>query len=56
IPLISVNYNNYIEGVDIANLWHSCYYTQLLICHNWFSLFFWLLNTSIINFFLLSQI
>ena len=43
-------------GVDIADQQPSYYYTQLSTCRNWFHLFFWLLDTSIINSFLLSQV
>jgi len=56
IPLLSVNYNDYMGGVDIADQRRSYYYTQLPTCRNWFPLFFWLLDTSIINSFLLSQV
>jgi hypothetical protein len=42
-------------GVDIANQRRSYYFTQLRVCRNWLPLFFWLLDTTIINAFLVSQ-
>ena len=36
-------------GVDIADKLYSYYSTQLKACRNWLSLFFWLLDTTIIN-------
>lgn len=55
IPLLSVNYNDYMGGVDIADQRRSYYNTQLRVCRNWLPLFFWLLDTAIINSFLLAQ-
>jgi len=42
-------------GVDIADQRRSYYYTQLRVCRNWLPLFFWLLDTTVINSFLLAQ-
>jgi len=42
-------------GVDIADQRRSYYYTQLRTCRNWFPLFFWLLDTAVINCYLLAQ-
>lgn len=42
-------------GVDIAYQRRSYYYTQLRVCRNWLPLFFWLLDTAVINSFLLAQ-
>ena len=55
IPLLSVNYNDYMGGVDIADRRRSYYSTQLRVCRNWLPLFFWLLDTAVINSFLLAQ-
>ena len=55
IPLLSVNYNDYMGGVDIEDQRRSYYYTQLRVCRNWLPLFFWLLHTAVINSFLLAQ-
>lgn len=42
-------------GVDIVDQRRSYYYTQLRTCRNWFPLFFWLLDTAVINCYLLVQ-
>ena len=55
IPLLSVNYNDYMRCVDIADQRRSYYYTQVCVCRNWLPLFFWLLDTAVINSFLLTQ-
>jgi len=39
----------------LADQRRSYYCTQLRTCRNWFPLFFWLLDTAVINAFLLSQ-
>ncbi|RPA99152.1 hypothetical protein L873DRAFT_1684725 [Choiromyces venosus 120613-1] len=36
-------------GVDIANQYRTYYATQLQVTQNWMPLFFWLLNTTVIN-------
>ena len=47
LPLacFSVDYNDFMGGVDIADQWRSYYTTQLRVCRNWFPVFFWLLDT-----------
>jgi len=55
LPQLSVDYNDYMGRVDIADQRRSYYYTQLRTCRNWFPLFFWLLDTAVINCYLLAQ-
>lgn len=43
-------------GVDITDQRRSYYYTQLRTCRNWYPLFFWLLDTAIINSFILYRL
>ncbi|PWW76547.1 hypothetical protein C7212DRAFT_295130 [Tuber magnatum] len=44
-----------MRGVDIADQRRSYYSTQLRVVRTWMPLFFWLLDTSIINSFLITQ-
>lgn len=55
MPLVSIQYNVHMGGVDIADQRRSYYYTQLRVCRNWLPLFFWLLDTAIINAFITMQ-
>jgi len=51
--LVAINdYNFHMEGVDIADLYHSYYNTQMITCRTWFPIFFWALNTALINFYI----
>lgn len=55
LPQVSVDYSNFMGGVDIADQ-QRCYYdTQFRACRNWMLLFFWLIDTTVINVFLLSR-
>ena len=43
------DYNYHMGGVDIADQLRSYYCTQQRSCHNWYPLFYWLLNTTLVN-------
>ncbi|RPB00604.1 hypothetical protein L873DRAFT_1649752, partial [Choiromyces venosus 120613-1] len=49
IPKINDNYNRYMGSVDIADQLCSYFSTQCVVHRNWQPLFYWLLNTVIIN-------
>ncbi|PWW72812.1 hypothetical protein C7212DRAFT_52859, partial [Tuber magnatum] len=53
IPLIIDDYNYNVNGVDRADQVRASYPTQLKALRNWLPLFFWILDTSIVNSFLL---
>ena len=53
IPQIIDDYNHNMNKVDWADQLHTSYSTQLKALHNWLSLFFWILDTSIVNAFIL---
>jgi len=50
-PMIN-DFNNHMEGVDIANQLRS-YYPQLSSRRSWMPLFYWLLDTALINSYIL---
>ena len=49
IPSIIDDYNQYMNGVDIADHLRSNYSTQLTSHRTWMPLFYWLLDTVVIN-------
>ena len=53
IPCIIDDYNHFMGGVDIADQLRGYYGTQLPVRRTWMPLFFWLLDTSIINSYLI---
>jgi hypothetical protein len=53
LPTASVRYNFHMGGVDIADQRRSYYSTQLRTVRNWLPLFFWLLDCTIINAYIL---
>jgi len=55
LPTATVDYNMHMGGVDIADQRHSYYSTQLRVVRNWIILFFLLLDTTVINSFLIAQ-
>jgi len=55
IPKIINDYNYHIGGVDIADQLCSYYSTQLTVRRMWMPLFFWLIDTLIINSFLICK-
>jgi len=55
IPVITNDYNRYKVGVDVADQYRSYYVTQLKCLRNWPPILYWLLDTTAINAYLLSQ-
>jgi len=55
LPTATVDYNLHMGGVDIADQRRSYYSTQLRVVRSWMPLFFWLLDTTVINSFLIAQ-
>ena len=55
IPVITNDYNRHKVGVDVADQYRSYYFTQLKCLRNWPPIFYWLLDTTAINAYLLSQ-
>ncbi|PWW73646.1 hypothetical protein C7212DRAFT_216708 [Tuber magnatum] len=55
IPLIIDDYTHSMNGVDPADHLCASYPTQLKALRNWLPLLFWILDTSIVNSFLLYQ-
>ena len=55
LPTETVDYNLNMGGVDIADQRRSYYSTQLRVVRNWMPLFFWLVDTTVINLFLIAQ-
>lgn len=53
IPIIIDDYNHFMGGVDIADQLRGYYGTQLPVRRTWMPLFFWLLDTAIINSYLI---
>ena len=49
IPVAINDYNFHMGGVDIADQYHSYYDTQLTTFRTWFPIFFWALDTALIN-------
>lgn len=55
ILVITNDYNPYKVGVDVADQYRSYYFTQLKCLRNWPPILHWLLDTTAINAYLLSQ-
>ena len=55
IPKVIDDYNHHMGGVDIADQRRGYYSTQLTTHRNWMPLFFWILDTVIINSYLLCK-
>jgi len=53
IPLMINDFNNHMGGVDIADQLRSYYFTQLSGRRSWMPLFHWLLDTALINSYIL---
>jgi len=53
IPGITDDYNQFKVGVDLADQYRSYYFTQLKCLRNWPPIFYWLLDTTVINSYLL---
>jgi hypothetical protein len=56
IPKIIDDYNHYMGGVDIADQLRSNYIIQFPVRRTWYPLFFWMLDTSIVNSYLIYKI
>src|SRR4051812_39970006 len=54
IPKTIDDYNHHMGGVDIANQRRSYYNTQIISHRTWMTIFFWLLDTAIINSYLIA--
>ncbi|CAG8819563.1 8437_t:CDS:1, partial [Cetraspora pellucida] len=55
IPTIIDDYNYHMGGVDVTDQLRGYYGTQVPVRRTWMPLFFWLLDTSIVNTFLISK-
>jgi len=55
LPTATVDYNMHMGGVDIADQHRSYYSTQLRVLRTCMPLFFWLLDTTVINAFLIAR-
>jgi hypothetical protein len=53
IPIVIDDYNHFMGGVDIADQLRGYYNTQLSVRRTWMPLFFWLLDTAIVNSYLI---
>jgi hypothetical protein len=53
IPTCIHNYNQFMGGVDIADQYRSYYTTQITQRRNWLPIFFWILDTALINSFII---
>ena len=49
IPVIVDAYNQHKVGVDVADQYRTYFDTQLISRHNWYPLFYWILETALIN-------
>ena len=55
IPVFIDDYNHYMGGVDIADQLRSYYSTQRTSLRCWYPLFFWILDTAILNAYLVGK-
>ena len=53
IPSCIDDYNHFMGGIDIADQYRSYYTTQLIARCNWLPIFFWILDTALINSFII---
>ena len=53
IPTCIDDYNQFMGGIDIADQYRSYYTTQLIARRNWLPIFFWLLDTALLNSFII---
>ena len=53
IPVITNDYNRYKVDLDVTDQYQSYYFTQLKCFRNWSPIFYWLLDTMVINSYLL---
>ena len=55
IPRVIDDYNYNMNGVDVADQLRSYYDTHIVTRRNWYPIFFWILDTCIINAFIMSK-
>jgi hypothetical protein len=55
IPIFIDDYNHFMGGVDIADQFRTYYSTQRISLRSWYPLFFWILDTAILNAYLIGQ-
>ena len=55
IPTCVDDYNQFMGGVDITNQYCSYYTTQIVARCNWLPIFFWILDTALLNSFIIYQ-
>ena len=55
IPTCVDDYNQFMGGVDITDQYHSYYTTQIVARRNWLPIFFWILDTALLNSFIIYQ-
>ncbi|POM71390.1 O-methyltransferase [Phytophthora palmivora] len=55
IPRCVDDYNHFMNGVDVTDQYRAYYKTQLIAYRTWMPIFFWLLDTTIINTFIYYQ-
>lgn len=55
LPILACinDYNQNKVGVDVADQYQSYYSTQLITHRNWYPMFFWILDTALINSFII---
>lgn len=49
IPKLIDDYNHNMNGVDLSDQYRSYYNTQLTVVRTWMPLFFWILDTTVVN-------
>jgi hypothetical protein len=55
IPVFIDDYNHFMGGVDIADQFRAYYSTQRISFRSWYPLFFWILDTAILNAYLIGK-
>jgi len=55
IPDIVDAYNQHKVGVEVADQYRTYFDTQLISRHNWYPLFYWILETALINSLIICQ-
>ena len=56
IPTVVDDYNHFMNAVDLADRRRAAYTVHQWARHNWLSLFFWLLDVSLVNAHLLYEL
>jgi hypothetical protein len=56
IPVFIDDYNHYMGGVDLANQYRAVYETHRTTLRNWWPLFYWLIDITVVNAFRLHQL